>query len=59
VLVIKRIGSLFWCIPMTTKPKNNRFHYVLKSIKFGEGIVSSLMLSQARIIDFKRFEEML
>jgi len=59
MLVIKRIGSLFRCIPMTTKNKNNRFHYTLKSIHFKNIISSSLLLSQARIIDYKRFEEML
>jgi mRNA-degrading endonuclease toxin of MazEF toxin-antitoxin module len=59
VLVIKKIWSLFRCIPMTTKHKDNYYHYKLQTVYFWPDIVSSLMLSQARIIDIKRFEEMI
>ena len=59
VLIIQKIGSLFWCIPMTTKQKKNIFHYTLTSVSFWLNIISSLMLSQARIIDKKRFQEMI
>lgn len=44
---------------MTTKHKDNPYHYKLKSVNFSSEINSSLMLSQARIIDIKRFEEMI
>ncbi|HMT01332.1 MAG TPA: type II toxin-antitoxin system PemK/MazF family toxin [Candidatus Absconditabacterales bacterium] len=56
VLVIQKIGSLFFCIPMTTKHKDNCYHYKLLSISFDRGD-SSLMLSQGRIIDHRRFQE--
>jgi len=44
---------------MTTKHKDNHYHFRLHSPDFGKNIDSSLMLSQARIIDIKRFEEMI
>lgn len=59
VLIVKKVGSLFWCIPMTTKGKLNKFYYRLQSVNFWKDIESSLMLSQARIIDGKRLEEMI
>ncbi|MDD3263079.1 MAG: type II toxin-antitoxin system PemK/MazF family toxin [Candidatus Absconditabacteria bacterium] len=52
VLVIKKIGNIFLVIPMTTKEKNNIYHYKLKSFK---GKISWLILSQLRTVDKKRF----
>jgi len=57
ILVIKKIGNLFFVVPMTTKTKNSHFYYTLKSVRFSRP--SSLILSQARVIDKKRFEKIL
>ncbi|AHB41816.1 hypothetical protein P148_SR1C00001G1037 [candidate division SR1 bacterium RAAC1_SR1_1] len=54
VLIIKKIGNIFLVIPMTTKEKNNIYHYKLISFK---GKVSWLILSQLRTVDKKRFIE--
>ncbi len=56
VLVISKIGSLFWCIPLTTKHKDDFFHFLIRSVEF-PGKTSSLLLSQGRILDQKRFLE--
>jgi len=54
VLVMKKIGSLFFVIPMTTKWKqSHRFYYELPNGLFARP--SFLMLSQGRVIDTKRF----
>ncbi|MCT4664234.1 MAG: type II toxin-antitoxin system PemK/MazF family toxin [Flavobacteriales bacterium] len=53
VLVIKKIGNLFFVVPMTTKGKEDSpFYYSLPYSYFDKD--SSLMLSQARIVDRKR-----
>lgn len=52
VLVIKKIGNLILVIPMTTKEKNNHYHYKLKTFV---GRSSWLILSQIKTIDKKRF----
>ena len=56
-LVVARIGSLLWCVPMTTKEKHNVFHHEVESISFKKVKKSFLMLSQARVLDKKRFLE--
>lgn len=53
VIVVKKIWSLFFFVTLTTKHKNNNFHYLLKDVDFD--VQSSVMLSQWRIIDSKRF----
>ena len=58
MLVVQKIGSLFWCVPMTSKQKDNTFHYKISRFCF-QWIQSYLMLSQARVIDKRRFHEML
>lgn len=55
VLVIKKVWWLFFCVPMTTKEKDNKYHYSLKTHQFD--MPSVLLLSQARILDKKRFEK--
>ncbi|EKD24532.1 MAG: hypothetical protein ACD_80C00212G0005 [uncultured bacterium (gcode 4)] len=57
VLVIKKVWNLFFVIPMTTKIKSSHFYHRLQSVKFSRP--SSLILSQARVIDKKRFEKIL
>ena len=54
VLIVKKIGNIFLVIPMTTKEKNDIYHYKLKSFKWR---TSRLILSQLRTIDKKRFIE--
>jgi mRNA-degrading endonuclease toxin of MazEF toxin-antitoxin module len=53
VLVINRIGGLFFVVPLSTKEKDNKFYYRLTSVDFKKP--SLVMLSQARVIDKKRF----
>ncbi len=55
VLVLKKIGSLYWVVPLTSKLKENMFHYRLQSVSFDAVENSMIMLSQARVIDEKRF----
>ncbi len=57
VLVLSKIGSLYWVVPLTSKFKENIFHHTLESVKFEKIEYSLIMLSQARIIDKKRFQE--
>ena len=52
VLVIKKLGNLFLVLPMTTKKKENIYHYMLQTFTWKE---SRLILSQIRTIDKKRF----
>jgi mRNA interferase MazF len=63
VLVVKKVGNLFFTVALTTKGKtHNRFYYLLKSIVFHDGYgkrsrQSWLILSQVKVMDKKRFEE--
>ena len=53
VLVIRRIWALYFCIPLTTKVKQWIYYYT-----FEENIawkISTLMLSQGRVLDKRRF----
>jgi len=58
VLVMKRIGTLYRVIPLTTKYKENRFHYTLLSNTFWKE-KSIVILSQWRVVDKKRFTQFL
>ncbi len=53
VLVVSKVWSLFFCVPMSTNWKNNRYYYKLKKSYFNRD--SYLLLSQVRVIDKKRF----
>jgi mRNA interferase MazF len=53
VLVICRIGVLFFIVPLSTQDKGNKFYYTLKSVSFNKP--SLAILSQVRMIDKKRF----
>jgi len=55
VLVLKKVGALFFVATMTTKWKNNKFYYSLDKSYFNKE--SSVSLSQVKIIDKKRFFE--
>lgn len=63
VLVIKKVGNMFFTVALTTKGKsNNRFYYQLTGAKFiGEHTRNTdnsyAILSQARSLDKKRFLE--
>lgn len=53
VLVVSRVWSLFFVLPLTSKIKDNRYHHRLLSPYFETP--STAMLSQAKVIDKKRF----
>lgn len=55
VLVLKRLWKLIYCAPLTSKVKNPRYHHHLKSVDFGEWMISSIMMTQCRVLDTKRF----
>jgi mRNA-degrading endonuclease toxin of MazEF toxin-antitoxin module len=51
VLVFKKFNrNIAWIIPMTTKVKDNKFHYVIEH----EEMKFSLILSQLRLVSSKR-----
>ena len=52
-MVIKRIGSMYFVLPMTTGGKDNVYYYTLPKSYFKK--TSRIILSQARCIDKKRF----
>jgi len=54
VLILAKIGSMYWVAPLTSKLKENYFHHELLSVKFPTIKHSLVMLYQARIIDEKR-----
>ncbi|MDD2870635.1 MAG: type II toxin-antitoxin system PemK/MazF family toxin [Candidatus Gracilibacteria bacterium] len=55
VLVLKKVGALFFIATMTTKGKNSKFFYKLEDETFGKD--SYVTLSQVKIIDKRRFFE--
>lgn len=63
VLVLNKIGSLFFTAALTTKGKSkSRFYYLLRDVIFHEthkknSSNSSVILSQLKVMDKKRFEE--
>ena len=59
VLILSKIGSLYWAVPLTSKYKQNFFHHELQSISFSNIEHSLIMLSQSRIIDKRRLVESL
>ena len=54
VLVIKKIGSLYFVIPMSTKIKHTIFHYQVHTSSITKKS-SVLLLSQWKVVDRKRF----
>lgn len=54
VLVIRRIGNMYFCIPLTTKWKNENFFYIPLETQFEER-KSWLIVSQWKVYDKKRF----
>lgn len=53
VLVVKRIGNMYFCIPLTTKGKDSPFYQKIKL--FGSDRDSFLIVSQGRSFDKRRF----
>ena len=54
VVVISKIGNMFFVVPMTTKWKEwSRYYHKIESIDFNKP--SHLILSQSKMIDKKRF----
>ena len=56
VLIINKIWSLYFVIPLTSKEKHNKYHRKLISVSFNNNY-SFLILSQWRIIDGRRLIE--
>lgn len=53
VVVIKKFGAdTFWGIPLTTKVKKDKSYFF--TFTFIEGVVSTAVLSQIRLIDARR-----
>ena len=63
VLIIKKVGSMFFVAPMTTKGQENIFHHEIESVTYNldeysqNPDVSRVQLSQSRIVDRGRFLE--
>lgn len=63
VLVIKKVGNLFFTVALTTKGKeDNHFYHKFKEVSFNtehedKGDKSFVILSQAKVMDKKRFQE--
>lgn len=62
VLVLKKVGNLFFTVALTTKGKDNKFYHLFKEIDLHENHTknincSSSILSQVKVMDKKRFEE--
>jgi mRNA-degrading endonuclease toxin of MazEF toxin-antitoxin module len=60
VLVIKKVGSMFFVVPMTTKWKENIFHHEVEEVIYNPAHeyipdVSRVQLSQAKTVDKARF----
>ncbi|MDD5377278.1 MAG: type II toxin-antitoxin system PemK/MazF family toxin [Candidatus Gracilibacteria bacterium] len=61
VLVVKKVGNLFFVVPMTTKGKDSKFYHTLQKNEYIEHYrdqipeVSRAQLSQVRIMDKRRF----
>jgi mRNA interferase MazF len=63
VLVIKKVGNLFFTVALTTKGKeDNHFYHKFKEVSFNiehkdKENKSFAILSQAKVMDKKRFQE--
>jgi len=58
VLILKKIWSLYFCISLTTKYKENFFYKKLNKVTFYEQYKvkeSIIVISQAKVYDKKRF----
>ncbi len=60
VLVLKKIGSMYLVVPLTSKWKiNSPYYYSLKTLNFHDSfwnqINSSIMISHIRTVDVRRF----
>ncbi|MEI6425971.1 MAG: type II toxin-antitoxin system PemK/MazF family toxin [Candidatus Absconditabacteria bacterium] len=53
VLVVSKIGNMFFCLPMTTKGKN--LSYCLQLFSVFESKESYLVINQGRTFDTQRF----
>ena len=53
ILVVKKVWSVFFVVPLTTKWKDNQFYYKFKDWTFKKDSYS--ILSQVRILDKNRF----
>jgi uncharacterized protein YifN (PemK superfamily) len=56
VLIISKIWILYFVIPLTSKNKENQYHYQIKSVSFNQKQTYAI-LSQWKIIDWRRLIE--
>ena len=63
VLVLKKVGSMFFVAPMTTKWKDSKFYHTILNATYisshHEPDISRIQLSQVRMIDKRRFVHLL
>jgi len=63
VLVLRKVGNLFLTVALTTKGKScNKFYYSFKNVVLYDNHIknrdrSSVILSQLKVMDKRRFEE--
>ena len=60
VLVLKKVGNLFFTAALTSKGKDNNFYYKLEQLELKNPkyqTSSYVILSQAKVMDKKRFFE--
>ncbi len=57
VLVIKKVGNLFFVAPLTTKGRDSIFYYTFPHEYFS--CISRVILSQAKMVDKKRLTDKL
>ncbi|MDO8183627.1 MAG: type II toxin-antitoxin system PemK/MazF family toxin [bacterium] len=54
VLILKKFNNeVCWCLPLTKNQKKNKYYF---SFKFKDNEVSTVILSQIRLIDSKRLQ---
>ena len=56
VLVLAKLGSLFWVVPLTSKRKEGVFYHKITSVSFKGKRSSFIMLTQSRVVDRLRFQ---
>ncbi len=63
VLVIKKVWSMFFVVPLTTKGKESKFYHTIDAATYISAHhipeVSRVQLSQVRVVDKKRFIHLL
>lgn len=60
VIVLKKVGSLYFTVALTSRPKTGRFYFPLNNTTYSNShnarAHSSAILSQVKVMDKKRFQ---